>query len=69
MIKTFYLSSKIDKRASIKEGGPLKIAGYANTTDKDRAGDIIEASAWANGIENFRKNAILLYQHDHGAQH
>ena len=43
----------------------LKIAGYANTSDKDRSGDIVIPEAWAKGIENFRRNPILLYQHDH----
>jgi HK97 family phage prohead protease/HK97 family phage major capsid protein len=44
----------------------FKIAGYANTSDKDRSGDIVLPDAWAKGIENFRRNPILLYQHDHG---
>ena len=43
----------------------FKIAGYANTSDKDRSGDIVVPEAWAKGIENFRRNPILLYQHDH----
>ena len=43
----------------------FKIAGYANTSDKDRSGDIVKPEAWAKGIENFRRNPILLYQHDH----
>lgn len=43
----------------------LKIAGYANTSDKDRSGDIVIPEAWAKGIENFRRNPILLFQHDH----
>ena len=42
-----------------------KIAGYANTTDKDRSGDVIPATAWAKGVDNYRKNPVLLYQHDH----
>jgi Caudovirus prohead protease. len=32
---------------------------------KDRAGDIVLPEAWAKGIENYRKNPVLLYQHDH----
>lgn len=44
----------------------FKIAGYANTSDKDRTGDIVLPEAWTKGIDNFRRNPILLYQHDHG---
>ena len=44
----------------------FKIAGYANTKDKDRVGDIVLPEAWAKGVENYRKNPVLLYQHDHG---
>lgn len=43
----------------------FKIAGYANTSDKDRTGDIVLPEAWTKGIDNFRRNPILLYQHDH----
>ncbi len=44
----------------------FKIAGYANTSEKDRTGDIVLPEAWTKGIDNFRRNPILLYQHDHG---
>lgn len=49
------------------EGGGLVISGYANTTDKDRAGDIILRSAWeAEGaLANYKQNPILLAFHDH----
>jgi HK97 family phage prohead protease/HK97 family phage major capsid protein len=47
-----------------KKAGGLQIAGYANTVTKDRVGDIIVPSAWTKGIDNFKKNPILLYQHD-----
>ena len=65
MQKTFFIDANIDSTKSIADGKALKIAGYANTTDKDRTGDVVLASAWAKGIENFRRNPILLYQHDH----
>ena len=65
MNKTFYLNSVLNTKARNKSSNSLKIAGYANTTDKDRAGDVISAEAWAKGVDNYRKNPVLLYQHDH----
>ena len=67
MNKTFYLNSDFEAKAisSRKKNSGLKIAGYANTTDKDRTGDIVTAQAWSKGIENYRKNPVLLYQHNH----
>ena len=67
MNKTFYFHSNFEtKKASTTRGTKgLNIAGYANTTDKDRVGDVVTAKAWAQGIENFRKNPVLLYQHKH----
>ena len=57
MNKTFYLNSDFETKAvSSRKNLGLKIAGYANTTDKDRTGDIVTAQAWAKGVENYRKN-------------
>lgn len=66
MDKIFHIYSPltVEKSGKGKKKG-LKIAGYANTTDKDRAGDIITAQAWAKGVDYYRKNPVLLYQHDH----
>lgn len=61
--KTFYLNSSFETKSLSKKS--LKIAGYANTTSKDRSGDIVTAQAWAKGIENFRRNPVMLYQHKH----
>ena len=63
--KMFFLHSEIEKASSSKKDKNLKIAGYANTTAKDRAGDIVIADAWAKGVDNFRRNPVLLYQHKH----
>ena len=50
---------------NIEDGG-LKIRGYANTTTKDRAGDVIPREAWdAKAMENYMKNPIILAFHDH----
>ncbi len=45
----------------------LTITGFANTISKDRAGDVIVASAWttSNALKNYMKNPIILFGHDH----
>ena len=65
MEKTFYLNSSFEAKKLTKTSKGLKIAGYANTTDKDRVGDVVTAQAWAKGVDNYRKNPVLLYQHKH----
>jgi len=63
--KKFYIhSDNIEIKASESKKS-FKIAGYANTASKDRTGDVVTPEAWAKGIENYRKNPVLLYQHDH----
>lgn len=49
------------------ENSPLIIRGFANTVTKDRAGDVIPASAWttSNALKNYMKNPIMLFGHDH----
>lgn len=63
--KTFYLNSSFEAKSFKKGSKSLRIAGYANTTAKDRSGDVVTAEAWAKGVENFRKNPVMLYQHKH----
>ena len=63
--KTLYLNSAFETKSYKKGSKSLKIAGYANTTAKDRAGDVVTAQAWAKGVENYRRNPVLLYQHKH----
>ena len=65
MNKTFYLNSSFETKAASRKSKNLKIAGYANTTAKDRANDVVTAEAWAKGVDNYRKNPVLLYQHKH----
>lgn len=43
----------------------LTIKGYASTNDVDRHGDIVPASVWEKGIENYLKNPVILAYHDH----
>ena len=42
----------------------MKVAGYASTIDRDSCGDVICAEAWEQGLERYRTNSILLYQHN-----
>ena len=66
MKKTFFIGTNdLAIKAQNSEDNSLVIAGYANTSDKDRMGDIVKPEAWAKGIDNFRLNPILLLQHDH----
>ena len=62
---TFFLNSAFETKSNKKGSKSLKIAGYANTIVKDRAGDVVTAQAWAKGVENYRRNPVLLYQHKH----
>src|SRR5210317_221174 len=63
--KTLYLNSAFETKSFKKGSKSLKIAGYANTVAKDRSGDVVTAQAWAKGVENYRRNPVLLYQHKH----
>lgn len=47
------------------EGNSLTIEGFANTTNKDRVGDVILEEAWTKGgLDNYLKNPIVLAYHD-----
>jgi HK97 family phage prohead protease/HK97 family phage major capsid protein len=65
MDKKFFITTDDITVKGVSEKA-FKIAGYANTSEKDRTGDIVLPEAWTKGIDNFRRNPILLYQHDHG---
>lgn len=63
---------KLDSTFSIKElptaDGTIDsifIEGYASTNDIDRAGDVVSASVWEKGLQNYLKNPIILAQHDY----
>lgn len=65
MKKIFNLNSVITK-VQKGENGNLKITGYASTSAKDRAGDIIIPEAWTKGgLDNYEKNPILLFNHNY----
>ena len=65
MRNKFFVTTDNIEVKSASSAKDFKIAGYANTIDKDRTGDIVLPDAWVKGIDNFRRNPILLYQHDH----
>lgn len=55
------------KAANSDEDAPLVIKGFANTVNKDRAGDVIPKDAWLgkNAMPNYEKNPIILAFHNH----
>jgi len=61
------LVSKIKSVTLDEETDDLIIEGYANTTSKDRSGDVIPMDTWkkAGALSNFLKNPIILAYHDH----
>lgn len=67
MVKTFYLHSKFTAKALPSDNGEnsLSIEGYASTNDIDRQGDVVPASVWERGLQNYVKNPIILAYHDH----
>lgn len=52
---------------SVEGSEDLIIKGYANTTVKDRAGDVITEDFWkgSHALKDYRKNPIILAYHDH----
>lgn len=54
------------KSIEANESGELVIKGNASTPSTDRARDVILLDAWAKGgIDNYRKNPILLFNHNY----
>lgn len=41
----------------------MRIRGFASTEVKDRQGDIVLATAFTEGLADFSKNPVLLFQH------
>ena len=62
--KLIYFKSEM-KVAATEDSDKLKISGYASTDDVDRAGDVILKEAWTDGLSNYQKNPILLFNHDY----
>lgn len=66
MDKMLKLQTKLYYKA-LDGSDDLIIEGLANTTGKDRAGDIVTYEAWntPNALTNYLKNPIVLAYHDH----
>ena len=65
MNKIFHYTSTF-KTLGEQDDGSIDIKGSASTNGLDRAGDIIEADAWAKGgLENFKNNPIILFNHNY----
>ena len=63
--KIFHWTNTFKTLGETEDGG-IDIKGSASTNALDRAGDIIEAEAWAKGgLENFKNNPVLLFNHDY----
>lgn len=64
MIELYTSFAKAEKQEA-DEDGFIYIEGYASTDDIDRHGDIVPADVWnRKALRNFRKNPIVLYNHD-----
>lgn len=65
--KILYVNSVFTKAEPLpaEQDGPIQISGYASTVDVDRHGDVVPASVWERGLENFLKNPVVLAYHDH----
>jgi HK97 family phage prohead protease len=55
------------KSVTVTADDSLTIRGFANTTSRDRVGDIIPSDTWktTNALSNYLKNPIVLAFHDH----
>lgn len=63
-----YTSFSKSEKMEADEDGFIYIEGFASTDDVDRHGDIVPAEVWNNkALKNFKKNPIVLYNHNHSA--
>ena len=64
--KVLYLDTVFTKELSEDgEIASIVIEGYASTNDIDRSGDVVSATVWEKGLENYLKNPIILAYHDY----
>lgn len=64
--KTFSITSDFKVKEVGEEENYVIIEGYANTTEKDRVGDVVLQEAWnKGGLDNYMINPIVLAFHDH----
>ena len=67
MKKVFNLIStfKAVKVEDSNSGDSITIRGLASTNSVDRAGDVILQTAWLRGLDNYKKNPIILFNHNY----
>jgi HK97 family phage prohead protease len=67
MYNTPEITAHIKSVVLSESNGDIIIRGYANTTAKDRSGDVIPSATWksTSALTNYMKNPILLAFHDH----
>jgi HK97 family phage prohead protease/HK97 family phage major capsid protein len=66
--KILYLDTVFSKELATDAEGNIEsiiVEGYASTNDIDRAGDVVSATVWEKGLENYLKNPIILAYHDY----
>jgi HK97 family phage prohead protease/HK97 family phage major capsid protein len=64
--KEVKVTSLFTVKASDSDDDVIVIEGVANSTSKDRGGDVIKEEAWGKGgLDNFKANPVLLAFHDH----
>ena len=66
MEKIFHWTNTFKTLGEDEDGG-VDIKGLASTNAVDRAGDVINHDAWIqkNGLENYKTNPIVLFNHDY----
>ena len=66
MEKIFHWTNTF-KTLGESEDGSVDIKGLASTNALDRTGDVINHDAWIknNGLDNFKTNPIILFNHDY----
>jgi HK97 family phage prohead protease len=64
--KGFNLDALFTVKQMSEESDSVTIDGFANTTSKDRSGDVVLEEAWTKGgLNNYLNNPIVLFGHDH----
>ena len=63
LTSTFTKSNDLPTKSDIIDS--ILIEGYASTNDVDRQGDVVPASVWTAGMENYLKNPVILAYHQH----
>lgn len=52
------------KHVSKDASGKMVIKGFANTSDRDRVGDVVLPSAFEKSLAEYMENPVILFQHN-----